>query len=151
MTPTLRRLHDALSQGLCLHGSQTPRLTILEPRQAVCPSGIGNRCLTAVYADTDIVRPLFHACLTKQCCELKGDAPRYRQSESGAYQLRRSNTTLTFGSVYVVPSDTFHWQGDEFISLSPVSVIEEIVVSPATLLAISSTRGLNLNVPPPWR
>ncbi len=153
MTRAYQRLDDALAEGYCLHGSTVSGLATIEPRQAWCKSGGKDQCQKAVYASQHGVRvPLVHACVIKLCDDVRYHQTSYEaNTDEEPLLVTGYNVTLGFGSVYILRRNTFRQHGDEFISYSPVPVVEEVFVGPATLLHIRHDYDLRIPVPHPWR
>jgi hypothetical protein len=136
----IEKLRGYLEQGYFLHGSKN-KVEILEPRKAneVNPDRVIGR-INGVYASDDLEIPIAMALFaTKQKGMDRTNG--YSRRDNGPLILKGTNTTLTPGYVYVLPSKTFkifHQEIDgdsdlEFVSEEPVIPIDTIEVDPTIL------------------
>lgn len=151
MDSTCKLLRHYLDTGYCLHGTPVMGLKTIEPRQARSAKNGADQNQYAIYADPlGIRRPLIHATVTYQC-----PGPwSWRYSADGAeepLEVTGENVTFGFGSVYVLEQTTFFQHGAEFISRKSVSVLTEVLVGPAQIVAIREKYALRIPIPPPWR
>lgn len=128
MQEVFELLNRYLALGFCLHGSRK-RISLLELRQAKCNSGRTPNCQNAVYADRNDVRIPCVMAMFAPLDPSKGHRNSYGVT-NGKMTVTGENVTFKPGYVHVLPSKTFRWFEEEFISFEPVVPAGVVLVTP---------------------
>lgn len=107
-----QELRSAVSEGYILHGSKTPDLTILEPRQAKDVSGNFFKNQNGVYGTRVLEVAVAVALLDKKDRKAEGKSGWNLYGEKNLETVHGEifgddNVVLTPGYIYVLPGDTF--------------------------------------------
>lgn len=126
------------ARGYLLHGTASPDLEQIEPRQAM---DYDARVVEAVFATSDGIWPLFFATLERSRA---GSLWNGRLSRASGREIRRhyfffseadphNEGIWRNGTIYVVPSRAFArtWIPNEWVCRHPVAAVAKVAVTPA--------------------